>query len=58
MIPSFNPLPLKEEEETLGKILKNMVEIGFNPLPLKEEEETLRLRSQSGTAETFQSASS
>ncbi|WP_438266267.1 hypothetical protein [Leptospira kirschneri] len=37
---SFNPLPLKEEEETNRiKALKCFI-FRFNPLPLKEEEET------------------
>ncbi|EMO82675.1 hypothetical protein LEP1GSC126_0115 [Leptospira kirschneri str. 200801774] len=37
---SFNPLPLKEEEETFRRVPALKMIPSFNPLPLKEEEET------------------
>ncbi len=37
----FNPLPLKQEEETHDDATRDRSENGFNPLPLKQEEETL-----------------
>ncbi|EMJ90985.1 hypothetical protein LEP1GSC198_1421 [Leptospira kirschneri str. JB] len=36
----FKPLPLKEEEETIGARGLLLQSGSFNPLPLKEEEET------------------
>ncbi|EMO67063.1 hypothetical protein LEP1GSC132_3870 [Leptospira kirschneri str. 200803703] len=59
MIPSFNPLPLKEEEETCCFAYINFLnKFSFNPLPLKEEEETKKKILNMCNLFRFQSASS